>query len=284
MPSLPVVLTFGESDASGAAGIQADQLAVASMGCHPTSVVTRIGSAEAIEDATFLAIEPDWIEAQAQTVLGNMPVAAFKIGTLASVEQVQPIAAILADYDTVPVVLDPDLQEAPEEDAADLAIAWRELLMPQATVVTLTLMQARRLASLVNEDDDRAASLTAAACAREITGWGAEFVLVLDAEPASPLIVNALFDDSGMVRSFSGPRTDPGSTQWAGAGATLSAALAGLLAQGVDLTEAVHEASQYAAAALMNAFPAGIGVMVPDRLFWAGEDEDPANGNGGDVN
>ena len=34
------------------------------------------------------------------------------------------------------------------------------------------------------------------------------------------------------------------------------------------------------AAPLLNAFPAGIGVMVPDRLFWAGEDEDEPDGNG----
>jgi hydroxymethylpyrimidine/phosphomethylpyrimidine kinase len=38
--------------------------------------------------------------------------------------------------------------------------------------------------------------------------------------------------------------------------------------------EAVQEASQYTTAALMHAFPVGLGVAVPDRLFWAGDDED----------
>ena len=52
-----------------------------------------------------------------------------------------------------------------------------------------------------------------------------------------------------------------------------------------DASGAAHEAIQYAAAALLNAFPAGIGVMVPDRLFWVGEDEDEPDGNGStDVN
>jgi hypothetical protein len=36
----------------------------------------------------------------------------------------------------------------------------------------------------------------------------------------------------------------------------------------------VQEASQYTTAALMHAFPAGLGVAVPDRLFWAGDDDD----------
>lgn len=285
MSSLPVVLSFGESDASGAAGIQADQLAIASMGCHPASVITRIGASEAIDDESFLVVEPEWIEGQAQVVLANMAVAAFKIGTVASIDQVQPIAAILADYDTVPVVLDPRLEADSEDDVADLALAWRELLIPQATVVTLTLAQARSLVGLVNEDDERAASLTAAGCAHEVTAWGADYTLIIDAEPTSPLLVTALFDESSLVRSDSVSRIEPGSTQWASASATLSAALAGLLAQGVEVPEAVHEASQYAAAALLNAFPAGIGLMIPDRLFWAGDDEESPQGNGGtDVN
>lgn len=279
MSSLPVVLTIGASDASGAAGIQADQLAIASMGCHPASVITRIGSAEAVTEDAFLAIDPEWIEAQAQAVLSNMAVAAFKIGELGSIEQVQPIAAIVADYDAVPVVLDPSLQDTLDDDAADFALAWRELLIPQATIVTLTLAQARRLVSLVNEDDERAAGLSAANCARELIGWGAEFALITDVDPGSSLVLSALYNDSGLVRSDTVPRLASGGAHWASVGTTLSAALAGLLAQGVDLPEAAHEATQYAAAALLNAFPAGIGVMVPDRLFWAGEDEDEPHGN-----
>jgi hydroxymethylpyrimidine/phosphomethylpyrimidine kinase len=284
MSSLPVVLTIGASDASGAAGIQADQLAIASMGCHPASVITRIGNSESVEEDTFLAIDPEWLEAQAQGVLNNMAVAAFKVGTLGSIDQVQPIAAIVADYDAVPVVLDPGLQDAEDDDAADLAVAWRELLIPQATIVTLTLAQARRLISLVNEDDERAVELTAADCARELIGWGAEFALISDAEPGSSLVLSALYGDSGLVRSDTVPRPGSG-CRWSSVGATLSAALAGLLAQGVDLSEAAHEATQYAAAALLNAFPAGIGVMVPDRLFWAGEDEDEPDDTGStDIN
>jgi len=279
MSSLPIVLTIGASDASGAAGIQADQLAIASMGCHPASVITRLGGAEAVaEDA--LAIDPEWIEAQAQAVLSNMAVAAFKVGELGSIDQVQPIAAIVADYDAVPVVLDLTLQYVSEDDAADFALAWRELLIPQATIVTLTLAQARQLVSLVNEDDERAARLSAANCARELIGWGAEFALITDADPGSSLVLSALYDDSGLVRSDTVPRLVSGGAQWASVGTTLSAALAGLLAQGLDPPEAAHEATQYAAAALLNAFPAGIGVMVPDRLFWAGEDEDEPDGNG----
>jgi hydroxymethylpyrimidine/phosphomethylpyrimidine kinase len=274
MSSLPIVLSFGVSDCIGAAGMQADQLAVASMGCHPASVITAISAGEA-RDGGWLVIEEEQIEAQAQAVLQNMPVTAIKVGTLGSIEQVQPIAAVLADVDSVPVVLDPDFDNTPDEEAAgELAAALRELLVPQATVITINLAQARRFVGLTEEDEERSQRLAAADCARELVGWGAEFVLLTDAEPGSALVVNALYDDGGLVRSDSLPRVDVSSTGLRGAGDTLSAALAGLLAQGLDVPEAAQEASQYTAAALVHAFHAGIGMAVPDRLFWAGDEDD----------
>ena len=114
-----------------------------------------------------------------------------------------------------------------------------------------------------------------AECARHLVDAGAEYALILDAERGSLQIVNLLFDESGIVRRDALPRIpDPAGSRFRGAGDTLSAALAGLLAQGIDVADAVQEASQYTTAALMHAFPAGLGVAVPDRLFWAGDDDE----------
>ena len=284
MPTLPVVLSFGVSDATGAAGMQADQLAIASMGCHPASVITAIATAEDQFTHDWIAVDEELVEGQAQAVLQNMAVSAFKVGAIGSVDQMQSIASILADYDTVPVVLDPVLDRSGDDDTSgELAAALRELLMPQTTIVTVNLAQARRLVSLADDDEDRSHDLPASACAREIIGWGAEFVLMTDAEPGSSLVINALYDETGMVRNDSLPRVDAVSTRIHGAGDTLSAAIAGLLAQGLDVPEASQEASQYTAAALVHAFSAGIGVAIPDRLFWAGDDDEDDEGSN-DVN
>jgi hydroxymethylpyrimidine/phosphomethylpyrimidine kinase len=282
MSSLPVVLSFGASDATGAADLQADQLAIASMGCHPASVVTAIGiSADPVQE--FVALDDEAIDGQAQAVLQNMAISAFKVGMVATADQVQPIAAILADYDAVPVVLEPKFG-APEADDSDseLAEALRELLVPQASVVAVSLPLARRLVSLANDDDERSHALSASVCARELIAWGAEFVLVTDAEPGSLQVTAALYDDSGLVRSDGLPRIDAPSTRLLGVSDTLSASLAALLAQGLDVPQACHEACQYTAAAVMNAFSTGIGVAVPDRLFWAADDDEDEGGS--DVN
>jgi hydroxymethylpyrimidine/phosphomethylpyrimidine kinase len=278
MSTLPVVLSFGLSDATGATGLQADSLAVASMGCHPTSVITAVATAGGARNDDWVAIDEDLLVGQGQAVLQNMPVAAFKVGAIGAMDQLQPIAAILADFDSVPVVLDPVIgRDLDEDDDADFAAGLRELLIPQTTVLTLGLAQARRLVSLADEQE-RGEELTAEGCARELIGWGCEFVLFADAEPGSEQIVNALYDETGLVRSDRLPRLDAATTRVHGAGDTLSAALAGLLAQGLDVPEAMQEASQYTAAAVLHSFHAGIGMAIPDRLFWAGDDDDEDTG------
>jgi hydroxymethylpyrimidine/phosphomethylpyrimidine kinase len=276
MSSLPVVLTFGLSDPTGAAGIQADQLACASMGCHPATVVTAIAAPGRGQDDDWLAIDPEVVELQAKSVLQNMAVAAFKVGALANADQVQPVAEALADYSDVPVVLDPVLDHSSGEEWRDeeLVEAMRELLLPQTTIVTLSLAQARRFAAL-GEPGEEAETYSPAECAQHLTGCGAEYVLLTEAEASTSVLVNLLFDESGVVRRDALPRiTEPAGGRFRGAGDTLSAGLAGLLAQGIDVPEAVQEASQYTTAALMHAFSTGIGVAVPDRLFWAGDDDD----------
>jgi len=276
MSALPVVLTFGLSDATGAAGVQADQLACASMGCHPATVVTAIATTGRDDGDDWLAIDAELVDIQAKSVLQNMAVAAFKVGALADAEQVQPVAEALADFSDVPVVLDPVLDHSMGEDWQDeeLVEAMRELLLPQTTVVTLSLAQARTFAAL-GEPGEQAETFSAADCARHLTDCGAEYALISDAEPGATTLVNLLFDESGLVRRDALPRiAHPAGGQFRGAGDTLSAGLAGLLAQGIDVPEAVQEASQYTTAALMHAFSAGLGIAVPDRLFWAGDDDD----------
>jgi hydroxymethylpyrimidine/phosphomethylpyrimidine kinase len=276
MSSLPVVLTFGLSDATGASGVQADQLACASMGCHPATVITAIAATGRQDGDDWVGIDPELVDVQAKSVLQNMPVAAFKIGALADADQVQPVAEAIADFSDVPVVLDPVLDHSSGEEwqEEDLVEAIRELLLPQTTIVTVSLSQARTFAAL-GEPGEQAETYSAADCAQHFIDCGAEYALISDTEPAGSALVNLLFDESGLVRRDAIPRlAHPAGGRFHGAGDTLSAGLAGLLAQGIDVPEAVQEASQYTTAALMHAFSAGLGVAVPDRLFWAGDDDD----------
>src|SRR2546423_14597010 len=78
------VLSFAASDPTGGAGLQADLLTIAALGCHPLSVVTALTVQDTRGVARVMPIEPSWISEQARRVLADIEVAAFKAGVLGS--------------------------------------------------------------------------------------------------------------------------------------------------------------------------------------------------------
>ena len=143
----PIVLTFAASDPSGGAGLQADILTLSSMGCYPLSVVTAITVQDTVGVEDIFALDAELVSAQARAVLEDMPVAAFKIGMLGSVENVAAIAEIVADYPDVPLILDPVLASGRGDELAseEMLEAMLDMLIPQATIITPNSREARRV-------------------------------------------------------------------------------------------------------------------------------------------
>jgi hydroxymethylpyrimidine/phosphomethylpyrimidine kinase len=267
----PIVLTFAATDPSGGAGLQADVLTLASMGCHPLSVVTAITVQDTLGADGFFALESEWVTDQARCLLEDMPVDAFKIGALGSVENVAAVAEILSDYPDVPVVLDPVHASGRGDEAAsdEIMHVIRELLLPQATIITPNGMEARRLAEADEGDEP-----TLAVCAERLLECGVGHVLITGTHEATAEIVNTLYGKGGIVRTDSWQRL-PGTFH--GSGCTLASAIAAMLANGLDLADAVREAQEYTWQTLQKAYRPGMGHFLPDRLFWAREDaEAPA--------
>src|SRR4249920_3172029 len=134
----PLVLTFAASDPSGGAGLQADLLTLASMGCHPLSVVTAITVQDTLGIEGVQVLDAEWVADQARCLLEDVPVDAFKIGVLGSVENIAAIAEIISDYPDVPLILDPVLASGRGDELAteEMTRALRELILPQTTIVT----------------------------------------------------------------------------------------------------------------------------------------------------
>ena len=114
----PIVLAFSAADPSGGTGIQADVLTLASMGCHPLSVITALTVQDTLGIEGMQAIESEWVVDQARCLLEDMPVDAFKVGALGSVENIAAVAEIISDYPDVPLILDPALAEGAGEELA----------------------------------------------------------------------------------------------------------------------------------------------------------------------
>jgi len=261
----PIVMTFAASDPTGGAGLQADLLTLASMGCHPLSVVTAltIQDTAGVEDA--YAIDADWVGDQARALLEDMPVAAFKIGMLGSAEIVSVIAEILADYPDIPLVFDPVLASGRGDTLADeeTVAAMIELLLPQTTILTPNSLEARRLVLDEDIEDDNP---DLPECARRLVAIGCEYVLVTGTHEHTPQVVNTLYGEEGVLRADRWERL-PGS--YHGSGCTLASAIAANLANGLDMADAVRDAQEYTWQTLAAGFRPGMGQFIPDRFFWA---------------
>jgi len=260
-------LTFGATDPVGAIGIQADLASFAAMGCHGLSVITSILICDTARIEDSQVIDADWVADQARVVLEDMPVAAFKVGAVGSIENVSVIAEIVSDYPDIPLVLDPFISAMPDQglDSEDLLIAMRELLIPQTTLLLMSAVELARFAETWREPSSED---MLALDAMRVIEMGCEYLFVTGTPSDAQDVSNTLFNDTGVVRQDNWQRI---SGSFSGAGATLSATIAAMLANGLDVPEAVFEAQEFTVASIANAQRMGMGKLVPDRYFWARE-------------
>jgi len=261
----PIVLSFSANDSSGGAGIQADTLTLASMGCHPLSVITAVTVQDTVGVDDVMALDSGWVADQARAVLEDMPVLVFKIGMLGSVENIATIAEIVSDYPDIPVVLDPVLSSGRGDELAseDMILAMRELLLPQTTIITPNSIEARRL---VQDEIEDSGELDLGQCGDRILHMGCEYVLITGAHENTRQVTNTLYTDSGIVRSDVWQRL---TGSYHGSGCTLASAIAATIANGLPISDGVYEAQEYTWQTLKSGFHPGMGQYLPDRLFWA---------------
>jgi len=263
-------MAIGAADPTGGSGLQADILTLASMGCHPLSVLTTVTIQDTAGVEDVLTLDAEWVSGQARTVLQDIPVSAFKLGMLGSVEMIAAIAEIIADYPNVPLVMDAALVAWRGRRLAgeSLRFAARELLIPRATVLTAGRSEMRRLALGRADEDDETGDSGVEDCAQRLIDRGARYVLATGIRENASQVVNILFGRQGRVRTDSWERLQG---SYHGHGCTLAAAIAANLANGADLEEAVLDAQEYAWRALAAGFRPGMGRYLPDRFFWARE-------------
>jgi hydroxymethylpyrimidine/phosphomethylpyrimidine kinase len=255
------VLAIAASDPTGGAGVQADLLTLASLGCHPVSAITALTVQDTHGVQRLVAIEPRWVAEQLRCLLEDVEVAAIKLGVLGSAGNVAAVAAVLDARREVPVVLDPVLASGRGDSLAgeETLAALREQLLPRATVVTPNSLEARRLAAAVP-------GAALADCAREIAALGCRYVLVTGTHEPGTQVLNALYDAHGPVREDRWKRLRG---RYHGSGCTLASAIAALLAAGYTVPQAVRRAQEFTWNALAAAFRAGGGQWLPDRFFAA---------------
>ena len=268
----PCVLCFNSNDPSGAGGLTADILAMSSVGAHVLAISTGSYVRDSAETFDHMAMDEDAVDEQARIILEDISVQVIKVGFCGTPEIVATIAELCSDYADVPVVAYmPSLswwQDDPIEAYQD---AFMELLLPQTTVLVGNHSTLWRwlLPEWGSERPPTARDIAKAAADK-----GVPYTLVTGLPQGSQHLENALATPLTVLVSETIERFD---AVFTGAGDTLSAALAGLLAMGDDLEASVGEALGFLDGSLDAGFRPGMGHAVADRLFWAQSVEEPAD-------
>ncbi len=270
--SLPCVMVFNANDPSGAGGLSADLTAMSSASAHVLAVVTGTYVRDTTEIHDHIAFDEDAVADQARCALEDMPVQAFKVGFVGNPENLSTIAGITTDYSEVPVIMYmPDLSWWDELAIETYLDACVELLLPQTTVLVGNHSTLSRWL-LPEWEGDRPPNSREVARAAAV--HGVPYTLVTGFNAADQYIESHLASPEAVLASARYERFE---ATFSGAGDTLSAALCALIAGGADLQSACAEALTYLDQCLDAGFQPGMGHAVPDRLFWAhDEDSDDA--------
>ncbi|MBB3102538.1 bifunctional hydroxymethylpyrimidine kinase/phosphomethylpyrimidine kinase [Azomonas macrocytogenes] len=254
--SRPVVLCLSGHDPSGGAGLQADIEALLAQGCHAAPTITALTVQDTVNVIDFRVLERDWVLAQANAVIADLPIAAVKLGMLGSLEMVEVVQEILQKLPGLPIVCDPVLRAGGGGALGrdEVGLALRERLLPLASIATPNLPEARLLAELPEGTADE--------CAAKLLPY-VEHLLITGGHGDETEVHNRLYSRDGDQHSFSCPRL-PGS--YHGSGCTLASALAGRVALGEAWVSAVRSALDYTWRTLRDAEAPGRGQYLPRRL------------------
>jgi hydroxymethylpyrimidine/phosphomethylpyrimidine kinase len=280
------VMCFNASDPSGAGGLAGDVATIAAMGAHALPVVTSIVMRDTADVFDQEALDADTVAQQARTILEDVTIAAWKVGFLGSAEAVSAVAEVLSDYSEIPLVSYlPGLSWMDEDQQQPYLEAFRELILP-ATEVLVGNHKTLQDFLLPEWDSERPPSARELAVAA--AEHGTRYVLVTGialggkggkaGKDVPQYVDNVLASATGAIAGEKFERFD---AAFVGAGDTLAAALAALLASGSELQPAVSEALGFLDQSLDAGFRPGMGNVVPDRFFWALPPPEEGEGEGG---
>ena len=253
-PSRPLVLCLSGLDPSGGAGLQADIESVAALGGHALGVVTALTAQDTRDVTRVVATDPALLQQQIELLLRDSPPQAIKLGLLGGAEQLPVIVAAIRRC-RVPVVCDPVLRAGGgallHGEAA--AQALRRELFTAVTVLTPNAAEARRLCPGSADLD---------ACGTSLLEAGCGHVLITGGDEPGASVVNTWYAPGRAPRRYSWPRLPE---TFHGAGCTLAAAIATLLARGLPIEAALQQAQEWTQGTLQAAIRVGQGRRIPGR-------------------
>jgi hydroxymethylpyrimidine/phosphomethylpyrimidine kinase len=249
---MPVALTIAGSDSGGGAGIQADLKTFASLGVHGTSAITCVTAQNPRRVTAIQACRPEMVGRQIEAVLAELQPSAVKTGMLYSAGIIHVVAGLFQAPGCAPLIVDPVMIATSGSRLLKPSAmeALRRELLPLAALVTPNLPEAEVLAELrlASVEDLRRA-------AKAIHRRYGCAVLVKGGHRRNVREAADVFFDGSEELLLTAPFVRGVRTH--GTGCAYSAAIAGYVAQGCGLAEAVISAKEYITQAIAGSRRAG---------------------------
>ena len=264
----PVAMTVAGSDSGGGAGIQADLKTFAALGVFGASAVTALTAQNTVGVRGVHAVPPEFVVAQIEAVLDDLPVVATKTGMLATADILQAVAKFAAAGRLPQLVVDPVMVSSSGDRLLDpdAERGYIELLLPHAVVVTPNLREAevllgRRITTLAEQR----------AAAEAIAEFGPLVVVVKGGHGVTDTpgeAVDVVFD-GGHLYELRAPRVETPNNH--GSGCSFASATAAGLANGLSTADALSAAKRFVHRAVMggSGWSLGRGHGPLDHFHWA---------------
>lgn len=254
---IPVIWSIAGTDSAGGAGIAADQRAADACGVHLCTVVAAVTAQNSCAVERIDAMDPALLDAQMAALEHDLPPAAVKTGLLGGAAQVACVAGWidrLRQRGPVALVVDPVLSASTGAGFADAetVAAYRDLLLPRATLITPNRREAARLAGW---DHDMAQG-DVPALAIALRALGAEAVCITGGDADDALALDWI-DTPHAAGWLASPRI--GTPHRHGTGCTFASAAAASMARGFVTADALVLAKMATAQALRGGAAAGQG-------------------------
>lgn len=247
------VLTVAGSDSGGGAGIQADLKTITLLGSYGASVLTALTAQNTRGVTAIHEVPADFVAAQLEAVLSDIPVDVVKTGMLYSAATIEVLAEKLKEYGKKLLVADPVMTAKGGSSliSSEAAATFKKFILPESYLLTPNIPEAEKLTGRTIQDETGMEE-----AARILFRMGAANVLLKGGHLTEGNSVDILFDGSSFQR-FTSPRILTRNTH--GTGCTIASAISAFLAAGEPLPVAVSKAKEFITTAIKLATPLGKG-------------------------
>ncbi len=256
------LLTIAGHDPSSGAGISADMSAANALGVPCCSAITALTIQNSQGVTAVHPVLPKILQAQVETLLSDMPIAAIKIGMIGSRAMVSCLVNLLADV-KVPIVLDTVFKASIGENL--LETGARQLLitrlLPMASLITPNIPEAEQLTGLSIRS--RSDQLSAA---QALLSMGAQAALLKGGHFDGSLAADILLERGKSPVWLMAPSIDSRDSH--GSGCVLASSIAAGLIQELSLVSAVVQAKARVHGGIVHGQKLGQGVGAVATFGW----------------